>query len=343
MFEVIVDIDQVDAQWLTSVLRASGVLARGEVAAVRTQAVQVNTATAARLAIDYSEAAPSSAPRSLFFKLGRRRIEVEFYNRVASAMAESPAARCYEAVFSPASERSHLLFDDLSATHSVPEGDLPPKLADTERLVDVLAAFHAHWWQHPRLRADIAEIAEDVPGYVFVVARDGFAGFADLLADRLSTKRRQIYERIFAAWPAAHTARLAAGQPVTLVHGDTHYWNFLQPRDPSAERVRIIDWAVWHIGVGPADLAYLIALFWFPERRTRMEQPLVRRYHNRLLEQGVAHYEWEQCWLDYRASLLYHLLWPIFWHRYLPSEIWWNALEKGMLAFEDLGCEELLG
>jgi hypothetical protein len=344
MFEVISNIDQIEPAWLTHVLRERGALAHGQVVAVRKQAIRANTATAALLEIDYSDAAAPLAPRRLFVKLSGRRIEVEFYNRVAPAMPESPAPRCYDAVFSAETGRTHLLFEDLSATHTTPKDDLPPQLPDTERLVDALAAFHAHWWQHPHLQGDIAEIAEDVPGYVVGVARDGFAGFADVLGDRLSAKRRRLYERILAAWPPPdYAARLAAGQAVTLVHGDTHNWNFLAPHDPAADRVRIIDWAVWHIGVGPFDLAYMIALFWFPERRACMEQDLLRRYHARLLDQGVTGYDWEQCWLDYRTAILYHLLWPIFWHRYLPASIWWYALEKGMLAFEDLGCEELLG
>jgi hypothetical protein len=344
MQDVITDIDQIDPAWLTRVLRERDVLMYGQVAAVRKQAIHANTATAARLEIDYSDAAPPSAPRQLFAKLGQRRIEVEFYNRITPAMPESPAPRCYDAVFSAASGRAHLLFEDLSATHATPADELPLQLPDTERLVDALAAFHAHWWQHPRLQADIVEIAEDVPGYVIGVARDRFAGFADLLGDRLSAERRRLYERILTSWPPpAYTARLAAGQAVTLVHGDTHNWNFLAPRDPAADSVRIVDWAVWHVGVGPFDLAYMIGLSWFPERRARMERALLRRYHARLSEQGVAGYDWEQCWLDYRMAMIYHLLWPIFWHRYLPASIWWYALEKGMLAFEDLGCEELLG
>jgi hypothetical protein len=344
MQEVIRDIGQIDPAWLTRLLQERGALVRGRVSVVRKQVVRTNTATAAHLEVDYSDAAPSSAPRRLFVKLGRRRVEVEFYNRIAPAMPDSPAAHCYDAAYSPETGSSHMLFDDLSATHIAPEGELPPSLEDTERLADALAAFHAYWWQHPRLRTDIAEIAEDVPGYVLGVAREAFPGFVDVLGDRLSTMRCRRYERILAAWPLpAYAARLAAGQAVTLVHGDTHYWNFLAPRDPAAGTVRIVDWAVWHIGVGPFDLAYMIALFWFPERRARMEQGLVRRYHARLLERGVISYDWEQCWLDYRTAVVFHLLWPIFWHRYLPEYIWWNTLEKGMLAFEDLACVELIG
>jgi hypothetical protein len=340
---MIANIDQVTPEWLTQVLRERGVLPRGHVITVAAQGAVSNTATAARLELVYSAEAPQAAPRRLFVKLGRRRIEVEFYQVIAPAMADPPAPRCYDAAYAPESGRSYLLFDDLSATHSVPEGVIPATLAYTERLVDVLAAFHAHWWQHPRLQSDIARIAEDVPGYVAGVARANFADFADFLGDRLSMQRRQIYEQIFAAWPPpALVSRLAAGQHTTLVHGDTHNWNFLAPRDPAVERVRIIDWAVWHIGVGPSDLAYTIALFWFPERRARMEQNLVRQYHARLIEHGVAGYSWEQCWLDYRMAVVFHLFWPLFWWRGLPQDIWWYTLERGMLAFEDLGCAELL-
>jgi hypothetical protein len=73
-----------------------------------------------------------------------------------------------------------------------------------------------------------------------------------------------------------------------------------------------------------------------------MERGLVRRYHELLLGYGVKGYGWDQCWLDYRTAAIFNLFWPIFWHRYLPQEIWWHTLEKGMLAFEDLGCAELL-
>ena len=46
--------------------------------------------------------------------------------------------------------RTHLLLEDLSATHTPPEGALPPPLPQYERLVAGLAAIHATWWEHPR-------------------------------------------------------------------------------------------------------------------------------------------------------------------------------------------------
>jgi hypothetical protein len=129
---------------------------------------------------------------------------------------------------------------------------------------------------------------------------------------------------------------------VTLVHGDAQMWNFFYPRDATIEYVRIIDWQFWHIGVGTDDLAYMMALHWYPERRRRMERELLRRYHTELLRHGVANYPWEVCWFDYRVSALSNLLVPALqWSVKLPAAAWWSHLERAMLAFDDLGCDKL--
>lgn len=103
--------------------------------------------------------------------------------------------------------------------------------------------------------------------------------------------------------------------------------------------MRLIDWQSCEIGVGPADLAYMIALHWFPERRAHLEVPLLRHYHNRLLEGGITTYSW----YDYRLSAINNLLIPVWqWFVKIPASIWWHHLERGFLAFDDLKCAELL-
>jgi hypothetical protein len=90
--------------------------------------------------------------------------------------------------------------------------------------------------------------------------------------------------------------------------------------------------------------AVMMAVFWFPERRARLKQCLLRRYHRRLGEGGVEAYDWESCWYDYRFAVIGYLFYPIWqWSTDHPDFIWWHHLERLMLAFQDLGCEELLG
>lgn len=120
-------------------------------------------------------------------------------------------------------------------------------------------------------------------------------------------------------------------------------WNFLFPHDLEKDTVRLIDWQSSEVGIGPADLAYMMALHWFPERRASLEVPLLRRYHTRLTESGITAYSWENCWYNYRLSAINNLLIPVWqWFVKLPASLWWHHLERGFLAFEDLQCAELL-
>ena len=107
--------------------------------------------------------------------------------------------------------------------------------------------------------------------------------------------------------------------------------------------MRIIDWDAWRIGVGARDLAYMMALHWYPDRRRRYEQRLLRHYHDALQAHGVAGYAWGALLEDYRRAALGQLFIPV-WQATadLPPAVWWSHLERGMLAFEDLDCESLL-
>ena len=59
-------------------------------------------------------------------------------------------------------------------------------------------------------------------------------------------------------------------------------WNCFLPRD-GGDDVRLFDWDGWRIGVAASDLAYMMAMHWYPDRRRRLERPLLDRYHATLL------------------------------------------------------------
>jgi hypothetical protein len=340
---LITDPRQVPLSWLTAVLRRDGALSQGEVTAVQVETTETFTATAVRLCVSYSEDAPDSAPARLFLKLGHRRIEVEFYRVIAPAMTDPPVPYCYDAVFDPEIGQSHLLFEDLSATHVTPDDTPPLSKSDYQQVIDSLSIIHAQWWDHPWLGTELRALGEDVSGFVVGVVQDTFPTFVDSMGDDLSVENRRIYERLLAGWPPPDLVdRLAGGRAVTLVHGDAHPWNCLFPRDPSGGQVVLADWAVWHPGLGTEDVAYLIGMQ-ARSRRAALEQPLVRTYHQRLLAHGVSDYTWKQCWLDYRTAAIFNLFWPVFhWRFGLPYHIWRPDLEGALAAFEDLRCEELL-
>ncbi len=99
----------------------------------------------------------------------------------------------------------------------------------------------------------------------------------------------------------------------------------------------------WRIGRGAADLAYMMAVHWYPERRARLEARLIERYHAALLAHGVTAYGLERLWEDYRLSVIGLLSTPVWQQSFgLHPSIWWPHLHRVLAAFEDLGCAALL-
>jgi hypothetical protein len=180
---------------------------------------------------------------------------------------------------------------------------------------------------------------------IVALNRKALPAFFDYLGDRLSAERRRAFEKALAFLPDFWQRRLTAVGRNTLIHGDAHVWNMLHPKDAARGRVYLIDLATSN-RIRPAtnDLAYMMALQWYPERRARLEERLLRHYHAALLARGVKNYSWEDCRLDYRCSVVTHLFTPVlqwFLGR-IPATVWWNNLERISEAYKDLSCDELL-
>jgi thiamine kinase-like enzyme len=139
---------------------------------------------------------------------------------------------------------------------------------------------------------------------------EGFwANLSDRLGDRLSADRRWIYER-FLATPI--NPRLVTRKNLSIVHGDAHVWNVFLPNDDSANDLRLFDWSGWRPFLPAYDLAYMMAVHWYPERRRRFERPLLDHYHATLLASGVKGYDRAALDYDYRLAVLIHLITPLF-------------------------------
>jgi hypothetical protein len=349
--EPITSIEQVTPERLTAVLRRAGALAQGAVAEVRVTLSRTLVAShVCRLAVAYTVDAPQSAPTQLFLKLSLpelqarfSRKEIEFYTQVAPLAPELPLLRCYDAAFDETTGSAHLLLEDVTETHTQPPVPLPPTEAECEAVIDCVAALHARWWNEPRLGRDIGALTTEAEFAELqtLIARH-FAGFCDFLGDRLPAARRARYERVLAG--SMHPwRRMLTRAGLTLTHGDAHWWNFLYPREAGQGRVLVFDWHLWHVDAPLKDLAYLIAFNWFPERRARLEEPLLRHYHAHLRAHGVADYKWADCWTDYRHQVIRELFVPVWqWSSGLQPTHWWANLEKIWLAFDDLACAELL-
>jgi len=360
MADVITDVKEVTPEWLTNVLRANGHLDHEHVTAVELKSSrQTIISNIHYLELTYSAVTSERSPSKLFLKLskpgfdseiaarfGKR--ESEFYNVIAKSMNDPPSAPCYDAAFSPDNGKSHMLLADLSETHFQTDWPLPPTKPHCEAVIGSLAKFHAAWWDHPELGKSIGKFpsAGSIDEYVQTMEKK-FPEFVDFLDDRLSADRRRLFERVLSTAPGLWKERIREdrtdGKDLTLIHGDAHFWNCLHPRRLDQDKVYIIDWQCWRIDTATDDLAYMIGLHWYPDRRRALERDLLRIYHDNLLVYGVKNYDSDACWYDYRLSAIGNLFVPLWqWSAKLWPVIWWPHLERAFLAFEDLHCEELL-
>lgn len=342
--------DQITVAWIQSALEGSGYLVSGRVTDVELGEVQDARSVVVPLKVTYSNAVVSEIPSRFILKippLNDRALDVEvaFYRDIAPQMNDPAPIRCYFAAFDPDQGLGNFLLEDLSVSHySHPPSQLPIRLHHAEAIVDIFARMHGFWWGSDQLRS--IPCGYPTPDSIRRSTQwreETFPKFVDFLGDRLSDERRQIYEKVMPHLERLLMDRFADASTLTLVHNDPHAGNFLYPHDPVSSDVRILDWKSLEVTYGTDVLAHMMAVFWFPERRTRFEQTLLRRYHEALQSHGVVGYSGDDLWYDYRLSVLSFLFYPMsHWFYDGPIDVWWHILERVMLAYDDLNCSELI-
>jgi hypothetical protein len=310
----------IDADYLTDALRRSGVLRRGRVTDIVVSSSRPTVLSRIeRMQITY-EGPADNAPTSLILKTGlperignetwdAGRQEIAFYTDVAPHMPQRIVPLCYDASWNPETRAWHLLLEDLSETHIIATAwPLPPTFEQCQRVTRARGRFGATWWDE---------------------------------GDRLPRARRDLLELLIANGQRLN-ARVLSRRNLTIVQGDAHFWNCFLPVDGGGD-VRLFDWDCWRVDVATDDLAYMIAMHWYPDRRQVMERPLLDCFHAALIEHGVRGYDRQALDEDYRLSALWQAATPIWQaNSKIPPLIWWNNLERIFLAIDDLGCRDLI-
>lgn len=247
-------------------------------------------------------------PRSVILKVASRdetsratglalrafEVEVSFYRQLASrVVARVPG--CHFAEVEVTTGWFSLLLEDMSPAV---QGDQLTGCTEVQaqQAMDELARLHACAWEDPEL-ASLGWLNRTSPASTeFNATLIGalWPGFLERYSDDLTPMQREICERLM--------ARLAAylgdrSGPMTLIHGDYRLDNHLFDE----AGLTIVDWqtAVW--GPPMVDASYFLACaIADPDERAALEDPLIRRYHQGLLDQGVRGYDWDTCWRDYR-------------------------------------------
>ena len=340
------------ADRINDALRRSGAIGSARVCGVTIMSsLKKLRSETLRLRLDYGDQA-ADIPSSVILKMGHldsagrssyaNRREIAFYRDIALTGAAGLVPSCFEVMEATDTSRWHLLLEDLTDSHFIAtEWPLPPTLAESESIVRALARFHAAWWDSSRLGAlrggwpGLDDLVRNVHGF-----EERLAQFTDRFGDLMPPDRRDLYRRLIDQSPRL-LGRYHSHRHLTVIHGDAHSWNFFLPRQGGG--VRLIDWEAWSVDTATDDLAYMMAMLWYPDRRRRIESLLLDRYHAELVAQGVTGYDRGMLDDDYRLSALWLIMRPVMQAAFnIPPRVWWNNLERIMLAVDDLRCRDLL-
>ncbi len=354
------NIEQVTPALLTRIFQERGLLAQGEVTAVQASLADGKHASLiAHLELAYSSPYADILPERMLLKISKpgedkkqseeavnNQREVTFYAiRDLADTPSLPIPRCYGAGYSQETGGHYVLLEDLSITHAPNKrGEISPQFLQCQLVVASLAKIHAYWWGMAQNTTLLERPTEQSIQSALQKDREKWTRFRDFIGDRLSPERHAIFEGVGASLPSLLRERLTKEQPITLIHGEAHFGKVLYPEKAQSHDIAyILDWRNWRVDMGSCDMAYLLALHWYPERRARMEQDLLRYYYDRLLTYGVTGYTWDDCWYDYRLAVIRTLYVPVRqWASEEWAGIWWHNLERIFLAYQDLACDTLL-
>jgi thiamine kinase-like enzyme len=353
---LITDLRYLKPQLITPILRANEIIGEEEEVTQIRQITsgETNTSKHYVLALQYKDfRTQRHAPDRIFFKLSKpyqinefAKREVNFYNRILRSMKRRLPAeilrfpQCYDAFYDEEQELYHLILEDLSQEFKASTENAPPTQRHREQVIDTLAYFHAYWWEHPLLE-DLAPLPTEES------LNESLAAYQERLSDLkaavgkfVERKHLDILGKLAEKFPEKRRANLIAGKNITLVHRDLHAGNFLySPRES-----RIVDWQSWRVDTATDDMAYMIACFWPEHLRKFQEMPLLQRYYQTLVAQGVKNYEWEDLLYDYKASLARCIVFLLrSWTRNKHASGHWRRMEIAMNVFSEMDGLSILG
>jgi thiamine kinase-like enzyme len=291
-------------------------------------------------------------PKSVFIKItninirdkliGIGRKEVEFYNNIGGEIGLEYIPKKYYAFYDESKNLYNIVLEDLSLSHFQTEYPIPPKIEYCKLAIESLAKIHSKWWDNPELDKVTTKFRTREDNVSLIMSlREKVDRFIEFLGDRLVDEKITIFQNVLNILPTLDE-RYFSYTNITLNHGDAHYWNFLFPKI-DAGKIKIIDWDSYTNGLGATDLAYMLALHWFPDRRTKYEKELLEFYYMQLIQNGIENYSYSDFMYDYKWSIIHLMFLPVLqWNNKSWAGIWFNHLERIFSAYEDLKCNELI-
>jgi len=232
--------------------------------------------------------------------------EVAFFNELAQ---ESPVRvpQGYFAAVDNETSQFVAVMEDLGGLRIVDQ-TAGMGVADAERAVDALAAWHAQWWgKADDLAARGVTVSLGDPIYPAILPMVFDEGWQKVTG---ALDVAPAIQRVGPQWTAAMPALLAdlSQGPNTMLHGDYRADNLLFDADDS---VALLDFQLIGTGSAAYDLAYMVTQSLNADDAAAHERALFDRWVDGLRSRGVSSDDLGRAWEDYRKAALFCLVYPI--------------------------------
>lgn len=256
-------------------------------------------------------AAEHDETRGLAALYGFYSTETGFYRDMASRPLGLRLPGCHHVAIDDAGERFVLVLEDLAGGRTLDQIDGCP-VDVAERVVDAVAAFHAHWWDHADLPA--LDWLRPLNNPLYKAGQQQvhavLPAFEERFSERYPAETMAIAKRWADRMPDVYDDLLSGARPVTVAHFDLRLDNVFFDL-PDGSPFALLDWQLSVRGPGTLDVAYFLGQSLTVDDRRAHERALVARYHAGLVAHGVTGYTAEQCWDDYVHGLVVTLSIPM--------------------------------
>lgn len=323
-------LDEITIDWLRGVLRHAGF----ETSADRLIGVEVDGFGAdgrgfmshvVRVELVYDDdAAPGSVIVKLppvdatRFRLGASinafQREMRFYRDIAP---NSPVCvpKCYYAGGDETTGAAVIVLGDAKAWQPANQ-ILGLKHEQAEATIDMIAAFHARWWEAPELGG-----LEWVPGHAFDYDTAFATSWPDFVKEYrhwLTAEAIRIGDRLASSGAALGSA--VDRSPRTLVHCDLRADNLMIDGPDPSRPVMLLDWQILSRTMGAIDPARLVCGSLETALSADGYRAYAQRWHRQLVSGGVSGYSDDEAWRDFRVGLLNALHIPVCYHSNISHE-----------------------
>jgi hypothetical protein len=302
-------------EWFRSALGGAGLLTESDLSAVELEPVGGGViARMVRATLTY--AGPSTAPKSVVVKyptddpgsyglaqaMGMYELETRFYQDVAPLIPDMGLARCYLAQLADDATNFNLVLEDLSGTAAAGDVLKAASADECSRALGELVAFQAPLWNSPKV-AQLEWLADPRRTIgVFDSLPAGLETFIARFGDRLDPAHVTLFESVL---PRAGEWVRSWKAPTVVQHGDFRSDNVMYPTDPSSNRTVVVDFQTVRLGPPGLDAAYFLGASLPTDQRRAVERDLIAEYHQRLVNSGVADFDFDAAWAAYREGAMY--------------------------------------